>query len=87
MLLKPEELVGVHLCTELQQEVGVGLFELSAGLGDTVDLDEQCHLVQGLGVNERVHASLFGLEVLEPLDEQAAIGFEDGVHAALLVGP
>ena len=66
--------------------MGVFLLELAAGLGDAVDGGEDLAFVLEVGVGEAGQIDLLALEVGVEVDEGGLVGFEDGVHAALLIG-
>jgi hypothetical protein len=80
------DLIGVQLFADLQEHVGVGLFQVGAGLGYPVDLGKEGGLVRFGGPGYLLQLRLGLLETLQARREGWAILLKDGVHAGLLLG-
>ena len=70
---------------DLEEDVGVFLFEVSTGVGDAVDGGEDFGFVLEVGVGEAGEVYFFALEVGVEIEKGRLVGLEDGVHTTLLL--
>ena len=78
-------LIGGQHLPDVEKHVRVGLFELSAGLGDLVDLPEHLRLIGLVGFDHGTHHDLLLLEVGVQIHQLEAVLLENVVHLLFLV--
>src|ERR1043165_329048 len=74
-----------QLATDIEQHAGMTFFQLSAGLGDTVDLRQNFVVVWRIGADQRLHDGFFFLYRSEQIDQIQKTCVKHVVHFFLLI--
>jgi hypothetical protein len=80
------DLIRVHFCADLQQQMGVCFLQFCPGLRNAIDLGKESTFLERLGAAKGFHLRLFLLQRLVPAHQGRPVLVKQIIHTFLLLG-